>query len=1157
MQIPKPKVQYYDPNNLWNAMSSDIQHKLPLRNVQWVDSFQKQRHFVTSIDIEFIPWYESYNTNPATRTSSIINTPLVNMMFVPHEDIETFKNQQLKLIQEWVDKVSQRESQQWMIVLVSTSKPVAKPSTSMRRTHTRSSSYFSSRVSVLDRLRAAYSTEGFDRCVHLDYLRFGTPDAECWNAFITCLKNCVVCALDFRFTQLDEQIKSMPVAPSSDPSMYILYFTQLIRQACSYYDVSLYNEALEHFEGILAFLMDNVHELLNTNQPFSKLFGEGTDAIQMDKLLDYLPSKHPLFDNFHELLASDNLTLFNFILYLYTQIIKLQIQLNALQTVHLSLKNLFRVLEQCFKDVEKAPLYYRCWKFRIIQEFLQLMQPKVDADKENSLQLSSYAYMCIMLREELLFLAVGVGAIPSESLLAELYITPSTDVTANGTEKDYLLSVLPTLETDKSSLGYFADLTKNALNVLERKQHSHLSQRMMSDLAICLFELKNYDSVIPLLPFLLRASAFSNPDVDFKKINLCLDVFEQTERYDDAIDLLLDILCSEGYNERSELSSKYIAALHQFVTLDIDKTISADKFFTIEYSNRVELTNSGHLLEVKLKRLTDIFQTSIESASCDFVSTDQDSKRLNLQYLSTNSELPSTGISSLTFGTKNIIPGTYSIEKIEFKLKDNNLRFVQSFTSSEQNIYVPKPSRFSEHPYILNDRLYTCFVNRKLCFPVALELPDSLCDVSLSFPDFSKFKDWSLQDIFLYTVEEGTASIEVQEDKILITKKAESRQKIQICIPHTDEISKLQELELRIAYSIEKESTLVMIANYHISEDDIFKVDVGTLPTGGAGECAIMMKLEPKLPVYLHSWTVCENGEEKEPNVVNSAVLNSFNLATAIDVSSLASFDTLFLHFDYTFLEDYILAYLCESLRSFLPNSDSEFYLPLLKELTSENLKHPNSAWKKSFFELQKTKPSGRMISIFSKEELSIFDEKLKEIPQLISFQDIHLRLLGSQHKGTVDDSSSPICLSRTAPLRPFTRLPGDVIDCHWQSITSDNHVGARPFKTTVGQPTDIELVIQRTTHKESASSTEQLQLQYKCTADSSTLAIGGPIIGTVIFHPGQNATRIRFTLTPTATGIFTLPTIHMANANDDDILAISNPDYLIVEGLLNSAELL
>lgn len=72
----------YDPFDLWPSIATDIESKIPLRNLQWVESYQYKKHTITSLDLEFLPWLEEFSSQDTSKDPTLLNIPLVNMLFL-------------------------------------------------------------------------------------------------------------------------------------------------------------------------------------------------------------------------------------------------------------------------------------------------------------------------------------------------------------------------------------------------------------------------------------------------------------------------------------------------------------------------------------------------------------------------------------------------------------------------------------------------------------------------------------------------------------------------------------------------------------------------------------------------------------------------------------------------------------------------------------------------------------------------------------------------------------------------------------------------------------------------------------------------------------------------------------------------------------------
>lgn len=514
----------------------------------------------------------------------------------------------------WFQKVSKNENQSWMIVLVAEAQQ-AKRSNSLRRTHSRSSSYFAVK-STIDRVRGDFNTGNINHCVRLDYVRFGTPDAEGWNEFLKCLEWAVLSSLDSRFLQLSEQIRSIKLFDSSIFSDYLLFFLQKERLAASFFDLVLYRESLEQCEDMFSTLSKIISAIDGKKENISKYLGEGSDA-QPD-LKDFNSSFLILgsrYNTLHNLLADGDFTLFHFTLFLLSKIILLNLKISDYEKAFSTLQQALLFLTSSFfnefvqNNLEIiAAFNYDCYTllFKKITEAIH--------NNDTPIPLCC-AKILLYARRQLTRMARWNNLIDDSSPL--LWREPSFPLIEhhdNSLLDNRFQKLSETISSTSSFLSEYYRLSSEALSIFKAYKNRYSFVNTACDTGLAQYLLEDYENAYASLKNVDVQTAWSNDPLEEKWSKFYVDLLEKLEKFDEALEFASAI--SKGkvsiYNKNKilELSKKTAKS----------KVWNLDDFFTIEIPHMMAVVPHDDGINLSFMCESKVFDLeSVDSVTCNYV----------------------------------------------------------------------------------------------------------------------------------------------------------------------------------------------------------------------------------------------------------------------------------------------------------------------------------------------------------------------------------------------------------------------------------------------------------------------------------------------------------------------------------------------------------
>ncbi|KAJ1956467.1 hypothetical protein EC988_001332 [Linderina pennispora] len=285
----------HDEYDTWSRISSEFTSRLPLRNLIWKGGLSQSSRFVEQLNIKVA-------TNEATDRdtlpiSALQTSPLLNIYLAESTDSEadTYKSITKPRVKNWVDKVSQRKGEEWLVVYL--------PNDS-EGTRMATAKFLNMRTSVLDKLKGDFqSKKDVERVVALH------PSLiESWNAVFLVIRERVVQALEGRVAALAEEIRRMDANRMLPGWNYCKFFVLKEGLVRLYRLMGLNEEALAQYDELEAAFF----QLLESQSLswFTK-FGGGEPGDDFTDILD--AGRKP----YRKQMVENTISMFDFRIYLF------------------------------------------------------------------------------------------------------------------------------------------------------------------------------------------------------------------------------------------------------------------------------------------------------------------------------------------------------------------------------------------------------------------------------------------------------------------------------------------------------------------------------------------------------------------------------------------------------------------------------------------------------------------------------------------------------------------------------------------------------------------------------------------------------------------------------------------------------------------------
>ncbi|KAI9202421.1 uncharacterized protein BJ171DRAFT_514013 [Polychytrium aggregatum] len=336
-------VTYADEGKLWSQMADEISSRMPLRNITWQNPMDKSRTIfrtIEALDVEFKRFSADIFPRQAPN-GSVQNPFFVHLFLVNCEDMDLYKNQVRKQIQDWLNVIANKKSQEWLIVNVvpADGKKIQTPR-------------FLGGGNVFEKIKSDFSMGKKDRFVQL---KLGSTDSqESWIEFIAKLKEALVTSFNQQILQFEEDTRRLDSQRLMPGWNFCQYF--IMKEALAYIFelMNLLGEALLVYDELEASFFQTMAE---QGVPWIKKFG-GTDPG--DDSGDILNLKQKPY---RDMISQTTISIFDFRIYMFARQCQILFRMNMPVEICRRSNIFIAVFGRTLEDYKVAlvPNFCECW----------------------------------------------------------------------------------------------------------------------------------------------------------------------------------------------------------------------------------------------------------------------------------------------------------------------------------------------------------------------------------------------------------------------------------------------------------------------------------------------------------------------------------------------------------------------------------------------------------------------------------------------------------------------------------------------------------------------------------------------------------------------------------------------------------------------------
>ncbi|TPX32716.1 hypothetical protein SmJEL517_g04249 [Synchytrium microbalum] len=411
-------VTYCDDAQIWTHLSEELSNRLPLRNMSWqgipsrnttissatsaistssplpsplsdrppttLAASNSNLHHPSSsapdrdkmsasrpidmLDIELKKFSQDVfpKEGPITLNPSTI---FCHMYLVSCEDAELYKATVKKQIQDWVNLVTSKRNQEYMIVYL--------PGPSEKR----SSRFLTVGSSVFDKIKADFNTKR-DRVAQLKLFQPGLSDLEIWGDFFNKMKETILAGFTLQLVQRDEDTKRLETQRHLPGWNYNQYF--ILKESLSnmFEVMTIYDAALQCYDELEALFT----QMQNQGAAWFKAFG-GTDIGDDSEDIFNLKRKP-----YRDLILQTNCTIFDFRIYLFGRQCQMLVKLNMPTEICQRAKVFISMFSRTLREYQTSliPHFAEVWIYSTCLHIVSHCEEVLAVAKQNSVALDLY-----------------------------------------------------------------------------------------------------------------------------------------------------------------------------------------------------------------------------------------------------------------------------------------------------------------------------------------------------------------------------------------------------------------------------------------------------------------------------------------------------------------------------------------------------------------------------------------------------------------------------------------------------------------------------------------------------------------------------------------------------------------------------------------------
>ncbi|GAA5977541.1 hypothetical protein JCM10908_005008 [Rhodotorula pacifica] len=277
----------------FESVRADVERHLPLRNLHWVRKSSANRTIRTiqTLPVHVRPREASHGA------TDLLDMPYLNLLFVVCDDNEVYRATLRTQIREWLDSITAKRHQEWLIVHVTTGRGSG-------------GKFYQRKGTIVDKIKADFNVGKRDRCIQV-VQGASADDPTSWADFLTKMKECVVTTFDANVALYEENIRKADSQRMLAGWQFLPFCRQKEALADSFEAMTLYEDALIQYDELEASFFQHVKE--HGNATWFDRFGglaPGDDA---------LPLLSTSCKPYRKLIDTNTISVFDFRSYLFAR----------------------------------------------------------------------------------------------------------------------------------------------------------------------------------------------------------------------------------------------------------------------------------------------------------------------------------------------------------------------------------------------------------------------------------------------------------------------------------------------------------------------------------------------------------------------------------------------------------------------------------------------------------------------------------------------------------------------------------------------------------------------------------------------------------------------------------------------------------------------
>ncbi|BGP09807.1 hypothetical protein JCM10049v2_005681 [Rhodotorula toruloides] len=376
----------------YEAIRADVERQIPLRNLHWVRSSSANRTIRT---IQTLP----LDVRPLSSfggATELLERPYLNLLFVVCDDNEAYRATVRTQIREWLDSVTAKYHQEWLIVHVTSGKGSG-------------AKFYQRKSAIVDKIKADFNVGKKDRCIQV-VQGSSADDPTAWAEFLSKVKEGLIATFDSNVALYEESVRKADSQRQLSGWQFLPFFRQKEALADSFEAMTLYEDALIQYDELEASFFQVSKE--HAQAPWFRNLGgvsPGDDA---------LPLLSTTNKPYRKLIETDAITIFDFRIYLFAR--QAVMLFNLGRVVEVARRGAYFVSTFARKLREHqstlGPSFVEAWTYSACLNIVSECGRRIDQDLSDPAATGFVAVKAELLelaKKQLDKLGMGAGHLPS------------------------------------------------------------------------------------------------------------------------------------------------------------------------------------------------------------------------------------------------------------------------------------------------------------------------------------------------------------------------------------------------------------------------------------------------------------------------------------------------------------------------------------------------------------------------------------------------------------------------------------------------------------------------------------------------------------------------------------------------------------------------